>query len=137
MPDQRRQFRVLYRDFLTRIVDLEVLSAGGEIQKLLGQFGAMLAAFSFVIAVWVVPKIATAHLPPAQLAVAVRPIEDFLIATTMAVTGVFGVLAWNTVLPERRDCLVLGLLPVRVRTIFFAKVAAIATALGISVGAIN
>lgn len=27
MPEERRQFRVLYRDFLRRIIDLDVLSA--------------------------------------------------------------------------------------------------------------
>lgn len=137
MADERGQFRVLYRDFLARIVDLELVSAGGEIQKLLGQFAAILAAFSFVVMVWVVPKVATAHLTPDRLATAVRPINEFLIATTMAMTGLFTLLAWNTVLPDRRDCLVLGLLPVRVRTIFLAKVAALATALGVSVIAIN
>jgi len=137
MPDERRQFRVLYRDFLARIVDLELFSAGGEIQKLLAQFAAMLAAFSFVIAIWVIPKIAMSGHPPDKLAVAVWPVEEFLFATTMAVAGLFGLLAWNTVLPDRRDCLVLGVLPVRLRTVFLAKVAAIAAALGISVGAVN
>jgi len=137
MPDARRQFRVLYRDFLARIVDLELLSAGGEIQKLLAQFAAMLAAFSFVIAVWVMPNIANSGLPHEKLIVAVWPIEEFLISTTMAIAGLFSLLAWNTILPDRRDCLVLGLLPVRLRTIFLAKVAALATALGVSVGAVN
>ena len=55
----------------------------------------------------------------------------------MAIAGLFSVLAWNTVLPDRRDCLVLGLLPVRLRTVFLAKVAALATALGVSVAAVN
>ena len=137
MPEARRQFRVLYRDFLVRIVDLEILSSGGEIQKLLAQFAAMLAAFSFVIAVWIIPNIATSGLAHEKLSVAVWPIEEFLIASTMAIAGLFGLLAWNTILPDRRDCLVLGLLPVRLRTIFLAKVAALGTALGISVGALN
>jgi hypothetical protein len=38
------QFRVLYREFLFRMVDLEVLSAHalGDVNKLLGQFAALL-----------------------------------------------------------------------------------------------
>ena len=38
------QFRVLYREFLFRMVDLEVLSAHalGDSSKLLGQFAALL-----------------------------------------------------------------------------------------------
>ena len=34
MLDTRRQFRVLYRDFLARIVDLELVSAGGAYARL-------------------------------------------------------------------------------------------------------
>ena len=132
-----RQFRILYRDFLARIVDLELLSAGGEIQKLLAQFAAMLAALSFVIAVWVIPNVANAHMAYEKLSVAVWPLEEFLVATTMAITGLFGLLAWNTVLPDRRDCLILGLLPVRLRTVFAAKIAALATGLGVSMAAVN
>jgi hypothetical protein len=56
VPSERQQFRILYRDFLFRIVDLELLSARGEIQKLLVQFVAMLAAFSFVVTILYFPR---------------------------------------------------------------------------------
>ena len=36
------QFRVLYREFLFRMVDLELLSAQGDMVKLLGQFAGVL-----------------------------------------------------------------------------------------------
>jgi hypothetical protein len=137
MPDRHRQFRVLYRDFLTRLVDLEILSSGADVQRLLVQFAAMLAAASFTYTVASVPNYVRSNLPLAQLLRASWSEQEFLIASTMAVAGLFGVLAWNTVLPDRRDCLILGMLPVRVRTIFLAKVAAIRTALGISVAALN
>ena len=137
MPDEGRQFRILYKDFLSRIVDVEILSSRGEIQKLLVQFTALLAAFSLVYVMVRVVSLARAAVPFDVLARTVRMDEEFLIATTMAVAGLFSVLAWNTVLPDRRDCLVLGLLPLRVRTIFFAKAAAIATGLGISIAALN
>ncbi len=137
MSDERKQFRVLYRDFLVRMVDLEILSANGDIGKLLVQFTALLAAFSLTFAMGTVSKYVTSTLPHAALAMHVYTEEEFLIAATMAIAGLFSVLAWNTVLPTRRDCLVLGVLPVRVRTIFGAKVAAMATALAICVTAIN
>ncbi len=103
MPEERRQFRVLYRDFLSRMVDLEILSTGGDVQKLLVQFAAMLAAFSFTYAVASVPRYVQSTLPQDQLLVAAWSEQEFLIATTMAIAGLFGVLAWNTVLPDRRD----------------------------------
>jgi len=42
VPSERRQFRILYRDFLSRLVDLEAFSSRGEIQKLLVQFVSMM-----------------------------------------------------------------------------------------------
>ena len=46
------QFRVLYRQFLFRMVDLELLSssAQGDISKLLGQIAGLLIFFSSVLA---------------------------------------------------------------------------------------
>ncbi|MBZ5575140.1 MAG: hypothetical protein LAP40_01110 [Acidobacteriia bacterium] len=137
VPSERRQFRILYRDFLFRMVDLELLSSQGDMQNLLGQFAALLGAFSFVLTVLIVPRYVGSRLPLPQLAVAAWGDEEFLISTTMAVVGIFAVIAWNAVLPDRRDSLVLGPLPVRARTIIAAKVAAMLTALGISVAAVN
>ena len=136
-PDELKQFRLLFRDFLLRMVDLEVLSANGDIGRLLAQFTAMLAAFGLTFAMISLPKYAASSLPHARIMVLARTEEEFLMAATMAIAGMFSVLAWNTVLPARRDCLVLGVLPVRVRTIFGAKLASIVSALAISVAAIN
>ena len=137
MPSERRQFRILYRDFLFRMVDLEVLSAHGDIRKLLGQFVALLAAFSFVLGFLFVPRYASSTLPAQRLLVAAWGDQEFLIATTIGLVGLFAVIAWNAVLPDRRDSLVLGPLPVRVRTMLAARLGAIGTALGICVAAVN
>src|SRR5438034_291767 len=111
MPDERRQFRILYRDFLFRMVDLELLSARGEIRSLLVQFAAILAAFNLVVALLMVPRYGVSTMPQHKLIVAAWGDEEFLISTTMAIAGLFAVLSWNAVLPDRRDSLVLGLLP--------------------------
>jgi hypothetical protein len=137
VPLERRQFALLHRDFLFRLVDLELLSSHGDIQKLLGQFAALLGAFSFVLAILLLPRYALSKLPEPQLAAAAWGDEEFLISTTIAIVGVFAVIAWNAVLPDRRDSLVLGPLPVRIRTIFAAKVTAILTGVGISIVTIN
>lgn len=137
MPSERRQFALLHRDFLLRLVDLELLSSHGDVPKLLGQFGALLAAFSFVLAVLIIPKYGTSQLPGRALSVAAWGDEEFLISTTMAVAGLFAVVAWNAVLPDRRDSFVLGPLPVRIRTVFAAKLTAMLAALGVSILAVN
>ena len=59
--------------------------------------------------------------------------EFLLIITTMLVVGLFAVLSWDSTFPNRRDVLVLAPLPVRGRTIFLAKIAAVATAIGLTV----
>ena len=137
MPDQHRQFRILYRDFLFRILDLELLASRGVAQRLLGQFAAMLAAFSFTFTMYFVPRYGLSTLPWEKLSRLGWVDQDLLIATTMAIAGLFTVLAWNNVLPDRRDCLILGLLPVRQRTVFLAKLAALGTALGVAIAALN
>lgn len=111
MPLALRQFVILYRDFLTRILDLELLSSRGEIQRLLAQFAAGLAAFSFVSTLILIPRYLFSTLPWEHLRSLTLLDQDFFIATTMAIAGLFTVLAWNAILPDRRDCLILGLLP--------------------------
>ncbi len=59
--------------------------------------------------------------------------QHFLIATTMLVVGLFAVLSWDATFPDRRDVLVLAPLPVRARTMFLAKVAAVGTSLGLTI----
>jgi hypothetical protein len=136
-PGARRQFRVLFHDFLARMVDLELLSSRGDIERLLGQFAAMLAALSFTLMANMTAIHLTSPLSSEQLAIRAWPQEEFLVAASMAIAGLLAVLAWNNVFPDRRDSLILGVLPVRARTLFLAKTAAIAAAVGVSVMAVN
>jgi CubicO group peptidase (beta-lactamase class C family) len=132
----KRQFRVLYREFLLRIVDLELLAPQGDISKLLGQFAALLT----IISLWILlPSVGLAAISlPDDLGLVFAWVEaHFLISTTMLVVGLFAVLSWESVFPDRRDVLVLAPLPVRAHTLFLAKVAAVATALSLTVVALN
>ncbi len=132
----KMQFRVLYRQFLFRIIDLEVLSgdAQGDASKLLGQFAALLVFVSVSLSL------------PAILGGMSRPSEDaavglvfamitqhFLIATTMLAVGLVGVLSWDSTFPDKRDMLVLAPLPVSAPTMFLAKLAAVATTVGLTI----
>jgi hypothetical protein len=130
------QFRVLYREFLFRMVDLELLSPQGDMSKLLGQFAALLVFISSVQALGALLFDGRRMSPPA-LAIFFWRQEHSLIATTMLVVGLFSVLSWDSTFPDRRDVLVLAPLPIRARTLFLAKVAALATALSLTVIALN
>lgn len=131
---RRRQLRVLYRQFLFRIVDLDVLSADaqGDATKLLGQFAALLIFISILGALGAVLG-GRSSAPDAQRYVVTLITQHFLIATTMLTVGLFAVLSWDSTFPDRRDVLVLAPLPVRTATMFLAKVAAAASALGLTV----
>lgn len=128
---ERRQFRVLYRAFLMRVIDLELLSADADTTRLLGQFAALFAGSSYLFTFWVI--FAGGGFSPDFLWV----MEHFLIATTMLVVGLFSVLCWESIFPDRSDVLVLAPLPVHVSTLFRAKVAGLITALSLSVLSLN
>jgi hypothetical protein len=132
---ERLQFQVLYRQFLLRVIDLELLSAQGDPTKLLGQFATVLLSFSFLVSVPVLfMGLGGARRVSPE---AGWSFEHFLIATTMVVVGLFSVLSWDSAFPDRRDVLILAPLPVRARTLFLAKLAALGAGLSLSMVALN
>jgi hypothetical protein len=77
------QLRVLYREFLFRVIDLELLAPQGDISKLLGQFAALL----LFVGLWVLlPAVIMTDGPPSELSLLLTwTTEHFIIATTMLV----------------------------------------------------
>ncbi len=134
----KRQFRILFRQFLFRIIDLELLAADarGDAEKLLGRFAATLLAFSSVQGLGAI-FFNGRHLPSEALRSIAWQMEHSFICTTMLAVGIFAVLSWDSTFPNRRDVLVLAPLPVPARAVFFAKVAAAAAALSVTVLALN
>jgi len=130
------QFRVLYREFLFRIVDLELLSPQGDMIKLLGQFAALLVFVSIFLS-GAALGVGDMRVSRPALLVSAWAIEHLMIATTMLVVGLFAVLSWDATFPDRRDVLVLAPLPIKARTLFLAKVTAAGTALGVTMVALN
>lgn len=129
----KRQFRVLYRDALRRIVDVELLSvhARGDAGTLIGQFLSLLIFLSLLFSVPAIYFSGKLAITGQTFLIGVWSLQHFLIATTMLLVGLFAVLTWNSVLPDKRDLMILSPLPVRTRTLFLAKIAAVATALGL------
>jgi len=80
---EKRQFRVLYRQFLFRMVDLEVLSshAQGDSNRLLGQFASLLIFVSFIL---LLPALGGPRGARAQV-VHAWSLEHLMISTTMLV----------------------------------------------------
>lgn len=102
------QFRILYRQFLFRMVDLELLSADakGDMSKLFGQFAALLVFISLGLCL-LAGAAGGAGLPPLAQLVGEWSAVHFVIATTMLVVGLFAILSWDATFPDRRDVMVL------------------------------
>lgn len=121
------RFRVLHRQFLLRVIDLEALSIEADIPRFLGQFCGVLIMLSFI------------HSFAVYFQIGQRPwgMEHYLISTMMLVAGLITVVSWDSTFPDRRDVMVLGPLPVPARMILGAKVCASASLLGIALLALN
>src|ERR1039458_8593748 len=77
------------------------------------------------------------HLTAEQLHAAAGGDQEFLISTSMAIVGVFTLLLWDALFPDRRDGMILCPMPVRIPAVFAAKLAALGAALGLAVVAVN
>jgi len=127
-------FKILYRQFLFRLMDVEFLaaSARGDASELFGQFASMLIFLSLVSCY---AALIFGGRPRTGLEIHVA--ERLLIEITMLVVGIFGLLSWDSTFPDKRDIQILVPLPVRGRELFVAKIAAAASALGLTVVALN
>lgn len=128
-------FRVLYRQFLLRVIDLEALSVHADVPRFLGQFASILVFISVIGALGVVfsanSLAASAYMPFVWRG------EQNLISGTMLIVGLISILAWDSTFPDRRDVMVLSPLPIAPRVILFAKIAASASILGLAVLTLN
>jgi len=136
---RKRQFGALYRVFLMRVVDLEMLSADADTTRLVGQFATVFASLSLLFTLPLLlaaPAMVVKGGAASPSTVMWRP-EHFFIATTMAVAGIMSVLTWDSAFLDRRDVLVLAPLPIRMNALFLAKIAALFAAPALAILSLN
>ena len=129
---RKQHFRALYRIFLMRVIDLEILSADGDPTRLIGQFATILSSISFLFALPIL-LVGGRRIPMTSQWTA----EHFFLETTMTVAGLITILNWDSAFPDRRDVLVLGSLPVHTSTLFLAKMSAMFAAPFLAIVAFN
>jgi hypothetical protein len=122
-------FRVLYQQFLLRVIDLESLSIEADIPRFLGQFAGIVLMFSLIRAVGML-----FFPPPPTAAVSIQQSQ---LSLMMLIVGLITVITWDSIFPDRRDVMVLAPLPVRPHTILFAKLAASAGLIGLAIVCFN
>jgi hypothetical protein len=126
------EFRVLYKQFLLRVVDLEALSVHADVPRFLGQFAGLLILINVFRTLGFLIPTGRPHLSHDDLLGMVWRQEHWLVSTAMLVAGLIAVVSWDAIFPDRRDAMLLGPLPLRPGTILAAKVAACAAVVGIA-----
>lgn len=101
---QKTPFRVLFREFLFRTVDLELLTPKGDTSKLLGQIAALLIFASIAFAFPALGLGSARNLPAPFVLFVTYSGEHFMIATTMLVTGLLAVLSWDSTSRTSATC---------------------------------
>lgn len=130
------QFRILYRQFLLRVVDLEALSVQADIPRFLGQFASILVFISLIGAIGLLAAERATATPEGYLNFTWHG-EQALISGMMLVVGLVTIISWDSTFPDRWDVMVLSPLPVAPRTILLAKIAASASLLGLAIVTLN
>lgn len=131
-PPQRSTFAVLVRHFLSRFLENDVVSLGGDTLSRMVQVLSALAVPGIVVALYLIP--AYDGFPPNPLE---RPywakVSDhyFYITYAFVLTGAVTVLEWDLLFPDLLDVLVLTPLPLAARKLFSAKLSALAIFLGL------
>ena len=131
------QFRILFRQFLLRVIDLESLSVQADIPRFLGQFASILVFISIIGALGLLMSNSSLRATPGNYLSFVWRAEQALISGTMLAVGLVTVVSWDATFPDRGDVMVLGPLPVSPRTVLFAKVAAASALIGLTILTLN
>jgi hypothetical protein len=125
LADEWASFLLLARTFLGRIFDSEALSSRGGAPVLLW-VAAFIATPGFLRAFRLFTKYSLLRFRPEEVRLpATWPDKLFFVSWALAATGFVTMLAWDALLPDRRDALILQTLPLRRRTTGAARLAAL------------
>lgn len=132
-------FRVLYKQFLLRVLDLEALSIEADMVEYLAQFAGILIFISWIqsAGALLMMQMRTTPPTPAEIYWLGWQVDHGIAEKMLLVAGLVVVFLWDAVFPDRRDLMVLGPLPVKPGTILAAKVASPAAVVGVAVVCLN
>lgn len=132
-------FRLLLDLFRARFFENDAASPTGGYETNIYQLLGFLATPGLIAAMFLLPDFAwLAHLPPSpSVDWQIRLHRLFFPAYSFAVTGFVTVFQWDMIFPDRRDFLILGSFPIRLRQLFAAKFAALGLFLLATTAAVN
>ena len=132
------QFRELARHFFARFFDNDLVSADGDMRSTVINILAILAAPGMLLPfLFYIKYVNMVNLPMYVRDLASLGEKEFFICFSMTVMGLVTVIEWEMLFPDRRDYANLAPLPIRLRTMFGAKIVALLAFLAVFSLAIN
>jgi hypothetical protein len=130
---ERDQTRALVRTFLARFFENEITQGLDDLKAFFFWLLPFLGAPNFLYPIgqmfhW---NLIARIRGPEALRLATQGEKTVYLGLAMVAAGVLSAITWNSLLPDRRDGLILGALPVRSRTVVRAKLGALALYVGI------
>ena len=126
LQTEMTQFRELARHFFNRFFDNDLISLDGDMRSAVVNILAILAAPGMLLPFLFWSKFLNLRYEP----LAVRDLaalgeKEFFICFSMTVMGLVTVIEWESLFPDRRDFTNLTPLPIRLSTVFAAKIVAL------------
>ncbi len=141
---ERVQFQLLVRNFLRQLFENDLIPEDVDIRQSVAWLAALFAAPAAILSVILVLKYATLIYLVEQAPERITELERatwgdelFFILYSMTAVGFLTVLVWESAFPDGRDAEILGVLPVRARTVVCAKLAALVLFIGVFAFVIN
>lgn len=128
MQNDRIVYRVLVRHFFNRLFDSELIASGGSLAESAATVLGLLWASGIPVAWVTVNKhwLMSIRTPEAIRQAVTWSDREFLISMSMAIMGAVAIFCWESVFPDRRDCLILSGLPLRPSLLMGAKLTTLA-----------
>ena len=133
------QLDALARAFFVRFFESEITTGTDDLKQFFFWLLAALAIPGLFIP-WIMAfdwQLLALIEAPEMLRIASRAEKTFYLGFSMIAAGLLAAIAWSSLLPDRRDTLILGALPVRPRVVVLAKLLALAAYVGLVVAGMH
>jgi hypothetical protein len=127
VSDNRQQFRLLTRHFFRGFLDNDLISPSSDLHGLLAKVAALLVIPGLMYPFRLLFTYGRPFREYRQLDLLSWADKSTFVTLSLVVMGLLTALEWDALNLDRRDSLALGALPIRSRTILWAKLAALGT----------
>ena len=124
VDDERAQFRLLFRTFLGGLFENDLVPETVDLRQSALWLAAVFMIPPAIFALFLSLSYGS-WMTDEELALRAVPQKLYFIGYSMAAVGFVTVLVWDKLFPDRRDAIVAGSLPIRTRTLVFARLSAL------------